>query len=131
MQQHFELTISNLDQDNMNQLREQDERHKIEMEEEDAEKEHTQHGIDKQLRMFDEVNRQINGDNSRAYNELKDKGNKEIYEVRSECSKYKGQLSIETKKYKVIQDDIDRMSDEKKEHKEAIVRNREKIKDLQ
>jgi len=31
----------------------------------------------------------------------------------------------------VIQDDIDRMSDEKKEHKEAIVRNREKIKDLQ
>jgi len=30
----------------MNQLREQDERHKIEMEEEDAEKEHTQHEID-------------------------------------------------------------------------------------
>ena len=130
MEQHFELTIQNLDQDNTHQLREQDERHKIEMEEEDAEKEQTQHGIDKQLRMFDEINRQINGDNSRAYNELKDKGNKEIYEVRSECSKYKGQLSIETKKYKVIQDDIDRMSDEKKVHKETIIRNREMIEKL-
>ena len=45
-------------------------------------------------------------------------GWKEVREIRGEASKHKGGLSIETKKYKVIQDDIDRMNDERKLYKD-------------
>ena len=50
--------------------------------------------------------------------------------IRGEASKYKGGLSIETKKYKVIQDDIDRMLDEKKVYKETIIVNDKTIEKL-
>lgn len=90
------------------------------MEEEEAEKDMIEGEIQFMLKRFDEINRQIEVDNDRAHGMLKSEGKSEVYNVRSECSKYKGQLSIETKKVKHIQDDLERMTEEEKVYTEQI-----------
>lgn len=83
-----------------------------------------------QERRYNEITRQLESDNDREIDSLREQNNREMQQIKDQSLQANGQLSLVQKKQTVLQGDISKLTDEIKEHQLTINQHEKTIEEL-